>query len=165
MEDVQTCVNRAVAIWAERSWRETWNRVVDNITGKMLNTVSATLRKHVETGSVFTPTSFSFAVGLSYGVAWHGQVSGSYPNWTITPTPRKAFFVRPVHRRALSWVSGGRRYFSKGHMIPPWQFRPPRPFIAQPMMEMEQSYTDILRRSLTEELQQAFPDQKVEVVL
>lgn len=41
-----------------------------------------------------------------------------FPVAKMIENGRKAYFVKPVRKKFLSWIKNGTRYFSKGHRIP-----------------------------------------------
>jgi len=47
--------------------------------------------------------------GIKVNLPYHGPTRGNQP--------KQRWFVRPVGKKAISWVQGGSRFFSKGHFV------------------------------------------------
>lgn len=73
-------------------------------------------KKVVSVGSKFQRAVFFFVT--SNYISETG-----FPVAVMIEKGRKAFFVKPTKKQALSWLKDGQRFFSKGHEIPAYPAR------------------------------------------
>jgi hypothetical protein len=78
------------------------------LTGGALKVRTGRLRKSITATTMRSGSAYEarFYIGTQYGWLW--EFGGRIP----------AYKVEPKDKKALSWVSGGKRFFSKGHMMP-----------------------------------------------
>jgi len=96
--------------------------VIKNLSGRVLKVRTGRLRSAVTTSVKVKGAAVEGSVGI---VGGGGAVEKIANVWEFTG--RKKFFLTPKNKKALSFMAGGKRVFSKGHWIPGER---PRPFIS-----------------------------------
>ncbi len=74
-------------------------------------------------------------------------IGSSYPIMTFIELGTIKHWIEPVVAKALKWVSGGRRFFSKGHWHPGTQ---PNPVLMRALLESRVGVEEIFSKPIEE---------------
>ncbi|MCH8851090.1 MAG: hypothetical protein IID41_00395 [Planctomycetes bacterium] len=98
-------------------------------------------------------------------IKWGIRTSTSNPAliaWMLGSN-RKAFFVKPKKAGGvLSWTNkAGSRFFSRGHLIPAWTFRPVRPALEDAMARRIGPMVQAMRRRSLVAMTVTLPNERI----
>ncbi len=126
----------AVKGWQDEQIGPLRRELIRNFSGRMFQRRTGKMLSEVLTGTTKIKSGIRTSTSNPALIAW------------MLGSPRKAFFVKPKKAGGvLSWTNkGGTRFFSKGHFIPAWIFRPIRPALEDAMARRIDPMVQAMRR-------------------
>ncbi len=141
---------RALAEWKGASFAAVMRDVNLNLTGRMMNRITGKTLTNVQNESGLISRGFKISTSMPSLIAW------------MLGSRRKAYFVKPKKQGGvLSWTKNGKRFFSRGHMIPAWKFTPIRPVFDNALERNKDLMETIYTKSIFKQLNNLFPDVRV----